>query len=125
LIASYKNELSNKKIIGTFCSNCNIKFLPPKPICVTCNNDNLNNVEFEGKGVIIGVTEVAVVPSTMSKAGFGADNPYWTCIISLDEGVNIPAVLNLTDYCDSKKPFIGMDVEIEFGCKNEIYFKPL
>jgi uncharacterized OB-fold protein len=61
----------------------------------------------------------------MSKSGFGADNPYWTCIISLDEEVNIPAVLNLTEYCDSKKPFIGMDVEIEFGCKNEIYFKPL
>ena len=125
MIASYKHELSNKKIICTFCSKCKIKFLPPKPICITCNNDNLSNVEFKGKGILIGVTEVAVVPSTMSKAGFGADNPYWTCIISLDEEVNIPAVLNLTEYCDSKKPFIGMDVEIEFGCKNEIYFKPL
>ena len=125
MIASYKNELANKRIIGTFCLKCETKFLPPKPICATCNNDNLNNVEFGGKGVIIGFTEVAVVPSTMSKAGFGADNPYWTCIISIEEGGNIPAVLDLTGCHDSTKPFIGMDVEIEFGCKNEIYFKPL
>ena len=125
MIASYKSELANKKIIGTFCSKCETKFLPPRPICVICNNDNLNNVEFEGEGVIIGFTEVVVVPSTMSKAGFGADNPYWTCIISIEEGVNIPAVLDLTGFNDLKKPFIGMHVKVEFGCKNEIYFKPL
>ena len=92
---------------------------------IICNNDNLNNVEFEGEGVIIGFTEVVVVPSTMSKAGFGADNPYWTCIISIEEGVNIPAVLDLTGFNDLKNPFIGMHVKVEFGCKNEIYFKPL
>ena len=125
MIVSYKNELVNNRIIGTLCSKCETKFLPPRPMCATCNNDNLKNIEFGGAGVIIGFTEVAVVPSTMSKAGFGADNPYWTCIISLEEGVNIPAVLDLADSDDSKKPFIGMDVKIEFGCKDEIYFKPL
>ena len=125
MIASYKNELANKRIIGTFCLKCETKFLPPRPICGICNNDKLNNVEFEGEGVIIGFTEVAVVPSTMSKMGFSADNPYWTCIISIEEGVNIPAVLDLTGFNDFKKPFIGMHVKVEFGCKNEIYFKPL
>ncbi len=125
MISSYKNELANKKIIGSFCSKCDTKFLPPRPICNTCNNDDLNNVEFEGKGVIIGLTRVAVVPSKMSKAGFSADNPYWTCIISVEEGVNIPAVLDLTGCHDSKTPFIGMDVKLEFDCGNEIYFKPL
>ncbi|MQG39664.1 MAG: hypothetical protein FI718_06770 [SAR202 cluster bacterium] len=115
----------NNRIVGTFCSKCETKFLPPRPMCAICNNDNLSSIEFKGTGVIVGFTKVAVVPSSMSKAGFGADNPYWTCIICLEEGVNIPAVLDLDGYNKAIKPFIGMSVKIEFGCKSEIYFKPL
>jgi len=125
LISSYKNELANNRIMGTFCLKCEAKFLPSKPICNVCNNDNLNQVEFDGKGVIIGFTKVMVVPSAMAKAGFGAHNPYWTCIISIEEGVNIPAVLDMSCCEDSKKPFIGMDVKVEFDCTEQIYFRPI
>jgi len=125
LINEYKNGLTKNRIIGALCPKCETKFLLPRPICNVCNNNNLEHIELSGKGVVIGFTQVAVVPTKMSKIGFSAENPYWTCIVALEEGINIPAVLNVTGIDSFKQPFIGMKVSAVFGRENRIYFEPI
>ena len=125
MISIYKNGLREHRIIGALCPQCEAKFLPPRPICNVCNNDNLDYIEFGDKGVVIGFTKVAVVPSAMAKVGFSSENPYWTCMVALEEGINVPAVLDLSSADSLKHPFIGMNVSVVFDCAKGIYFKPI
>jgi uncharacterized OB-fold protein len=116
---SYGQFLNERKIMGSRCKACGALALPPRPICTACHSNDLEWVEFKGKGKLCALTSIVVAPPAMAREGFGRDNPYVVGVVELDEGVK--AVARIMDV-DARKPEtirIGVPLRAEFLSKGE------
>jgi uncharacterized protein len=89
--ASYNQYLVEHKLAGSRCPACDATYLPPRAICPRCHGENLEWVEFSGKGKLAAFTSIGVGPSAMIAEGFGRNNPYVSGVVELDEGPKISA----------------------------------
>lgn len=99
--ASFYEYLNEKKLMGSRCPACDESFLPPRAICPHCYSDQLEWVEFSGKGKLAAVTSIYIAPTAMIAEGYGRNNPYLAGVVELEEGVKISGqILGL----DASKP---------------------
>ncbi len=92
---------------GTVCENCGTAYFPPRNICAKCRRrGKLVDKKFEGKGKVIGFTEITAPPE-----GFELAAPYVLALIELEEGPKLLAQLVNTKYQDVD---FGMQVETVF-----------
>ncbi len=112
--ASFAEFLNEKKLMGTHCSACEEKFLPPRALCSNCYSDQLDWVEFSGKATLAAFTSIAIAPTAMIKAGYGRDNPYMAGIVELDEGVKMSAQILGLDASKPEEVKIGTPLKVAF-----------
>jgi uncharacterized OB-fold protein len=82
-----------------------------------------------GRGEIIAVTPIRIVPAAMAAAGFGRDRPYWAGYVRTAEGPTIAARMDGGDVpLKVGDPVEATFVEQEDACENEpnamIVFRP-
>ncbi len=109
--ASFRQYLSEKKLMGSYCSECNQVHLPPRAFC---GDAKLEWREMSGKGKLVAFTVIYIAPQSMIDAGYDRNNPYVTGIVELEEGVRISAFIQ---GLDAKKPnsiTIGMPLTVDF-----------
>ena len=114
-IADYYQGLTEGKIVASKCNKCDDVYLPPRPICSTCQARDMILKELRGEGRIIGHTTVAVPPSNMVDKGFSYDRRYVTAIVALDQGAIIAGLIDMTgSECDGEVIHVGMAVRAHF-----------
>jgi uncharacterized OB-fold protein len=116
---SYGQFLNERKITGSRCKACSALALPPRPICHACHSNDLEWVEFKGKGTLCALTSIVVAPPAMAREGYGRDNPYVVGVVELEEGVK--AVVRIIGV-DARKPEtirVGMPLQADFQSKGE------
>ncbi len=113
-INSFFEEIKQKKILGTQCSDCGRIHLPPRVICDHCKSQNLESVELAGEGTLQAYSVVYVPTSKMIAAGFGRDNPNCVGIVKMSEGPMMSAEIYGFDLSQPEKIRIGTPVKAKF-----------
>jgi uncharacterized OB-fold protein len=128
---SYEQFLKELKIMGSKCKKCGALALPPRPICISCINSEMEWVRFKGIGRLAAFTSIAVAPPYMAKEGFGRTNPYVVGVVELQEGVKTVARIVGVDAKKPEQIKIGTPLKAEFLEKGEgpekqtiLVFKP-
>jgi 3-oxoacyl-[acyl-carrier protein] reductase len=89
----FLSALREGKLEGTRCTQCDIRYFPPRANCKECLSDeHIEHVEFSGKGEIFSFSEVHVPP-----AGFEKFAPYTVCVLNLNEGGRLVAWIDPGD----------------------------
>lgn len=116
---SFYEYLNEKKLMGSYCPHCGENFLPPRAVCPHCFSDQLEWVEFDGKGKLAAFTSIYIAPTAMIKAGYGRDKPYLAGVVELEEGVKISGQILGMDAGKPERIEIGAPVRAEFVERGE------
>ncbi len=101
----FLSALREGRLEGTHCSQCDIRYYPPRANCKECLSDeNINYIDYSGEGKILSFSEVHVPP-----AGFERFAPYTVCVIDLKEGGRLVAWINQ----EGEPLKIGEDVRVK------------
>jgi len=53
---SYEKYLNEEKLMGSRCKECGAVFVPPRSVCITCYQPNMQWVEMKGIGKLAAFT---------------------------------------------------------------------
>jgi uncharacterized OB-fold protein len=121
-ISSFENFLKERKLMASKCKKCNALWLPPRPICLECNSDDLEWEQLSGKGKLLTYTVIGVGPMPMIGAGYGRDNPYCTGIVQVEEGPSISAQILGVEVAHPESIQIGTPVTADFVERGSWHF---
>jgi 3-hydroxybutyryl-CoA dehydrogenase len=113
-IKSYHEFLNEKRIMGTKCKKCDNIDLPPRQICSKCQSTDVRWQELAGKGKVESFTNIHVGTSEYCQKGYDMKHPYAYCVVKLDEGASISAVLLGIDPSKPETVEIGTSVTARF-----------
>ena len=112
--ASFNAYLTQeKKLVGVRCRACGTLSPEPRPMCHACHGRDMEWHEFSGKARLSTFTCISIVPVSMSKQGYGRDNPYCSGIVTLEEGPRISARISRVDGANPQDIKTGMDVVLD------------
>ncbi|RPI20888.1 MAG: Zn-ribbon domain-containing OB-fold protein [Chloroflexota bacterium] len=112
--ASFQQFLTQGKLMGSRCSHCGQRYVPPRLICRRCHAGEMDWIEMPLQGKLAAFTTIHVGQSFMVAEGFDRSNPYCVGVIVLGEGVRITARLVDVDARQPEKIAIGMPVKAQF-----------
>ena len=98
---SFRSFLSNEKLMGNRCRSCGAVYLPPKPICTDCYQNELEWIKMPETGKLAAFTCIYIGPPAMTKEGYSRENPYCSGVVEIGEGIRIDARI---EGVDPKKP---------------------
>ena len=93
------------QLIANRCPRCGEIFFPQKPICINCQNRELEDIRLSHRGKIFASTIIMQAPGTWYRGPV----PYAIGYVELPEGTLIETLF--TD-CDIESLEVGMDVEM-------------
>ena len=102
----YNEALKQNKLLGLRC-RCGRISPASTMVCSSCDSTDLQVVELKGKGRILTLTSLFVVPE-----GRESECPYVVAIIDLDEGVAVMGNLTGVDPNKVSADFIGKRVKM-------------
>lgn len=111
---SYNRFLTEEKLTGVRCRNCGSRFVPPRPMCISCYSSNLEWIEVTGKGKLAAFTCIHIPPSSMASQGFDRKHPYCVGIVELDDGGRVDARIEGVDATRPESIEIGMPMKVKF-----------
>jgi uncharacterized OB-fold protein len=111
---SFLHFLAEERLMGSKCSHCGTRFLPPRPICVQCHHSQMEWIEFDGRGKLVAFTCIAVVPPAMAAEGYGRKNPYCSGVVELEEGVRLVARIEGVDAARPENIRVGMPMKVKY-----------
>lgn len=94
---SFRHFLAEHKLMGSVCSHCGARFLPPRPICISCHATEMEWIEFRGLGRLAAFTCIAVAPPAMIAEGYGRTNPYCSGVVELESEIRVDARIEGVD----------------------------
>ena len=119
---SFYSALNSDKLIGSKCNACGHLVSPQRGICPQCQSNDVEVVEFSGKGTLVAFTVISVPPTHMAEAGYSNKNPYCVGIVELEEGPRVTAQILDVDMQQPQNIKIGKPVTmtiIERGSEDE------
>ena len=111
---SFAKFLTEEKLMGSHCKNCDAVYVPPRPICVQCHSEDMHWEEMQGNGKLAAFTCIGIGPSFMAAEGFNRDNPYCSGVVELDEGARVDARIEGVDTKNPENIRIGMPLTVKF-----------
>jgi len=121
-IAAFEDFLQEKKLMGSRCTQCGALWLPPRPICLSCNRDEMEWTEFSGRGRLAAFTVIGVGPMPMIDSGYNRDNPYCSGIVEVEEGPRISAQILGVDVAHPENIKIGIALTADFVERGSWHF---
>jgi scaffold protein (connect acetoacetyl-CoA thiolase and HMG-CoA synthase) len=111
---SFRHFLEEKRLMGSRCSHCSARFLPPRPICPHCRGFEMEWVEFESTGKLVAFTCIAVVPPAMAAEGYGRNNPYCSGVVQLGDNIRVDARIEGVDAKQPNQIRVGMLMKAKY-----------
>jgi uncharacterized OB-fold protein len=112
--AAFQRFLSEHKLMGSQCQSCGALYLPPRPLCTACHDEDMAWTEMSGRGRLLAFTTIHIAPTIMIEAGYGRDNPYCTGVVQLEEGPAISAQILGVDAAHPESIAIGTTLQVAF-----------
>lgn len=112
--ANFDQHLSDGKLMGVRCQDCDTLYLPPRPMCTKCFSESMEWVEAPEKGTLAAFTVVHIAPTAMIEAGYGRKNPYISGIVTLENGLSISAQILGLDTTQPEMIKIGTPLKAEY-----------
>ena len=112
--ASFDKFCGEKKLMAAKCKKCGTLWLPPRPICLKCNSDEMEWAELKGKGQLVSFTVIGVGPWTMISEGYDRDHPYCSGVVELEEGPRISTQILEVDVTKPENIKVGTAVTADF-----------
>ena len=106
-IEQFYKFLDQKKLMAGKCLKCGKIHLPPRPLCNNCFGEDFEWVNISGKGKLLTYTVIHVAPQQ-----FQALAPYAVGIVQLENGLNIPGMIQGITQNSIK---IDMELTLDFG----------
>jgi uncharacterized OB-fold protein len=103
-VDAFADYLQKGKLMGTKCKKCGEIYFPPRADCIKCLNDDIEWMEFSGRGTLHTYTKIKAAPK-----GFGDIAPYIIGVVDLKEGGRLLSWIK--DIPDDKIK-IGMSVKV-------------
>jgi uncharacterized protein len=116
---SYQRFLGQEKLMGCRCRSCGELSVPPRPLCTRCYGEDLEWVEYRGRGRLAAFTCIRVVPPTMQAWGYGRQNPYCSGVVELDEGGRVVALIDGVDPTRPDDIQVGMPLTVAYRHRGE------
>lgn len=117
--ATHYQALSEHKLIGSSCKACGSKYYPGRPMCPRCKSQDMQPVEYSGKGTLSAFSVIAIATTAMIQAGYDRKNPYCAGVVKLIEGPSICAQVVGVDVTQPESIKIGTDVSAVFLDRGE------
>jgi len=111
---SYREYLSEEKLMGSRCINCGAIFVPPRPICIHCFGSDMAWEPMSGKGRLAAFTCISVGPPAMVAEGYTRDRPYCSGVVELKESVRVDARIEGVDTTRPETIRVGMPMTADF-----------
>ena len=118
-VLSFYQFLNEDKLMGSRCKKCGTLFSPPRPICITCNGDEMEWAELKGKGKLLTFTSINIGPPWMIEQGYDRQHPYCSGVVGLEEEVKIDARIEGVEASKPETIKIGMPLTVEFLHRGE------
>jgi hypothetical protein len=128
---SYRQFLSEERLMGCRCRNCSSLYLPPKPVCTNCFSNDLEWIEMPSTGKLAAFTCITIGPPAMQKEGYNRKNPYCTGVVEIEKDIRVDARIEGVDPKKPEEIKIGMPMKAGYlhiekdGVRNTILaFRP-
>ena len=108
---SYQQYLSEGKLMGCKCQQCDSLYVPPRPICPQCHSSGMSWVQMKGAGTLATFTCISVPPPSLEAQGFGRGNPYCVGVVNLEEGPSVVARIVDVDTHNPENIKVGGSME--------------
>ncbi|MCK9230966.1 MAG: OB-fold domain-containing protein [Syntrophales bacterium] len=111
---SFKEYLSEEKLMGSTCEKCAITYTPPRAMCSRCREFSMTWTRMQGTGKLAAFTCINIGPRALIEEGYDRDNPYCVGVVELDEGTRVVARI---EGIDAKRPEdirIGTPLKVKF-----------
>lgn len=116
---SYEQYLNEEKLMGSRCKECGAVFVPPRPVCITCYQPNMQWVEMKGIGKLAAFTCITIAPPFMIEQGYNRKNPYCSGVVELNEGGRVDARIEGVDAANPESITVGMPLRVKFLHRGE------
>jgi uncharacterized OB-fold protein len=110
--ASFYEFLKQGRLMGVHCRACGQLSAEARPMCPACHSKEVEWRQFSGKGQLSTFTCISIVLESMSKKGYGRNNPYCSGIVTLAEGPRISARILGVDASNPQNIRTGMELEL-------------
>jgi uncharacterized protein len=110
---SFNEYLANHQLMGSRCVCGGEAYLPPRAFCPKCANQEMEWIEYSGKGKLLSFTVVYIGPAAMIGAGFDRKHPYCVGIVELEEGPRISAMITGVDPFHPAAVALGCPVTLD------------
>jgi len=111
-LKSFREYLSEGKIMASYCPACNKVHLPPRPMCPNCVGKANEWRELKGDGIIKAYTTIHVPLTKMMN-----QSPYTVGVIEFDEGGSISGLI--TNVRETDRDLIGLRVKTQIVKEGE------
>lgn len=111
-LKSFRDYLSEGKIMASYCPSCKKVHLPPRPTCPNCMEKTNEWRELKGEGVIKAFTIIHVPLTRMMK-----QSPYTVGVVEFDEGCSISGLI--TNVSETNRDLIGLRVKAQIVKEGE------
>lgn len=88
-VDAFADYLHKGKLMGTQCKKCGERYFPPRADCLTCISDEVEWIEYSGKGTLQSYTKIFSAPK-----GFEDMAPYIIGVVDLEEGGRLLSWIN-------------------------------
>ena len=111
---SYRQFISEGKLMGSKCRKCGALSVPPRHFCMECHGDDMEWHQMKGDGELAAFTCIFVAPPKMVAKGYDRKNPYCTGVVKLEEGPRTVARIVGVDAADPESIKVGMPLQVDF-----------
>lgn len=111
---SYEKFLSEDRLMGSVCTKCGARFVPPRSICTACYSSEMEWAEWKGAGRLAAFTCITIAPPFMMAQGYNRKNPYCSGVVELDAGGRVDARIVGVDATRPETIKVGMPVKVKF-----------
>ncbi|MDY6795862.1 MAG: Zn-ribbon domain-containing OB-fold protein [Actinomycetota bacterium] len=111
---TFKEFLTEGKLMGSKCSGCGQLYVPPRHFCPECHGQDMEWFEFGGEGELAAFTCIFIGPPHMVREGYDRKHPYCTGVVKLAEGPRIVARIEGVDASDPESVKVGLPLQMTF-----------
>lgn len=110
----FEQFLSEGKLMGGKCNNCETLYVPPRTLCPRCRHSEMEWSETAGEGRLVAFTSISIGTPAMMKEGYDRNNPYCSGAVELVEGARVVARIEGVDSQHPETIEVGMPLRVKF-----------
>ena len=111
---AFQQYLREERLMGSMCKACDVRYVPPRSICIKCYSSDMEWVEMKGKGRLAAFTCITIAPPFMIAQGYNRKNPYISGVVELEEGGRVDARIIGLDPNKPEEIDVGMSLKATY-----------